>query len=574
MQKSFLEYLTDRSLIEFIIKERVKCTKKYKFAGDRIEKVEDTRTLQDAVRTLTPSRNAWRRPRKLKRQYHKSVNVRDMASLRSTIRHDFEQFRDNPDAAPQYLKELKKFIAKVQDMARGDQPLDFGSCIKVQAKWKKDQGDDAIYRPISVFDSIHVKALISIASQYLTFAAEDCLHEEILSYRPAREYHGKKEYRTEDDDAIAGLKEYVAGHSGEDLYVAECDIQKFYDVFNHDVILNCFREMAQEVQIPAYHEVERILKAYLDSFSFESRIMALNDDEQYWESYRAAHSGVVKGKCRFDWVKDEDFLISYKDAETLAASKKKIGIPQGGALSCVIANVVLNNVDRKAGLATRSPEKFFVRYGDDILLIHTDFDECTRLINAYISELENHYLPYHLFKPLASCKNGAKTAKEFWDIKSKAPFRWGSGEGNAFEWIGFVGYEMRYTGELRLRLSTLQKKFNIVNRKYHNCILDSKPDNFESYMVSNYKKIRKITESFDFDELTWNPYSIQQVKSLDRYRLTKIERLEAKLTDKFGDIAEEWGVPIRLVERFVLSGCSEESFYGKLYKILNDRDSR
>ena len=133
---------------------------------------------------------------------------------------------------------------------------------------------------------------------------------------------------------------------------------------------------------------------------------------------------------------------------------------------------------------------------------------------------------------------------------------------------------MRYTGELRLRLSTLQKKFNIVNRKYHNCILDSKPDNFESYMVSNYKKIRKITESFDFDELTWNPYSIQQVKSLDRYRLTKIERLEAKLTDKFGDIAEEWGVPIRLVERFVLSGCSEESFYGKLYKILNDRDSR
>ena len=577
MQKSFLEYMTDRTLIEFIIKERVKCARKGKLSGERTSKLEDAKNIQDAVRTLTPPRNTWRRPRKLKRQYHKSLKARDMASLRSTIRHDFEHFRDNPDAAPQYLKELKAFIAKVQDMARGNDPLDFGSCIKVQAKWKKDQGDDAIYRPISVYDSIHVKALVSIASQYLTFAAEDCLHEEILSYRPAREYHGKKDYKTEDKDAIAGLKVFAAEHSGEDIYIAECDIQKFYDVFNHDVILRCFRDMAHEVQIPSYHEVERILKAYLDSFSFESRIMALNDDDQYWEPYRAAHSGAVKGKCRFDWVKDEDFLISYKDIETLEASKRKIGIPQGGALSCVIANVVLNDVDRKAGLATKSPDKFFVRYGDDILLAHTDHEECTRLINAYISELENHHLPYHPFKPLASCKDGVKSTKEFWDIKSKAPFRWGSGEGNAFEWIGFVGYEMRYTGELRLRLSTLQKKFNIVNKKYHNCILEGEPNNFESFMVSNYGKIKDIAESFNFDELTWNPYSIQQVKSLDRYRLTKIERLQAKLMDRFHKTSQKYGVPIDLVARFVHPRGSEnkDSFYSKLYKITaKEEDSQ
>ena len=142
--------MTDRTLIEFIIKERGKCARKGKLSGERTSKLEDAKNIQDAVRTLTPPRNTWRRPRKLKRQYHKSLKARDMASLRSTIRHDFEHFRDNPDAAPQYLKELKAFIAKVQDMARGNDPLDIGSCIKVQAKWKKDQGDDAIYRPISV----------------------------------------------------------------------------------------------------------------------------------------------------------------------------------------------------------------------------------------------------------------------------------------------------------------------------------------------------------------------------------------------------------------------------------------
>ena len=62
MQKSFLEYLTDRSLIEFIIKVRVKCARKCRFKGER------------------------------------------------------------------------------KDMACGNYPLDFCSCIKVRAKWKKVQG--------------------------------------------------------------------------------------------------------------------------------------------------------------------------------------------------------------------------------------------------------------------------------------------------------------------------------------------------------------------------------------------------------------------------------------------------
>lgn len=569
MQKSFLEYMTDRSLIEFIIKERVKCARKCRFKGERTETLEEAASLQEAIRTMTPPRNAWRRPRKLKRKLHKSREARDKASLRSTIRHDMESFRDDMEKAPRYLKELMSFIARVKDMARGNCPLDFGPCMKVRAKWKKDQGDDAIYRPICAFEDIHVKALITVASQYLTFAAEGYLHEEILSYRPARDYHGKKEYKTEDDDAIAGLKEFAAAHRGQDIYIAECDIQKFYDSFNHDVILECFRDMADEVQIPAYHEVERILKAYLDSFSFEAKVMALNDDEKYWEPYKSQHSGVVKGKCRFDWVKDEDFLRGYKDIGRLNASRKQIGIPQGGALSCIISNVVLNDVDRKAGLASDDPDKFFVRYGDDILLAHTSLEECTRLIDAYIHELETHLLPYHPFKSLASCKDGAKTTKDFWDIKSKAPFRWGSGEGNAFEWIGFVGYEMRYTGEIRLRLSTLQKKFNIVNRKYHNCILDGEPNNFESYMVSNRRKLRDITDSFDFKELELNPYSIQQVKSLDRYRLTKIERLDRILGDRFGHLSEKYDVPIDLVERFVVPrrDADEYSFYRKLKKI-------
>ena len=127
---------------------------------------------------------------------------------------------------------------------------------------------------------------------------------------------------------------------------------------------------------------------------------------------------------------------------------------------------------------------------------------------------------------------------------------------------------------MRLRQSTLQKKFNIVNKKYHNCILDGEPQNIKSYMVSNRRKMKDITDSFAFKELELNPYSIQQAKSLDRCRLTKIERLDRILSDRFGHLSEKYDVSIDLVERFVVPrrDADEHSFYRKLKKI-SDRQT-
>jgi hypothetical protein len=69
---------------------------------------------------------------------------------------------------------------------------------------------------------------------------------------------------------------------------------------------------------------------------------------------------------------------------------------------------VLNSVDK---VITDEPdsERFFVRYGDDILLAHTNYDKCKELIEAYTRSLEEHRLPYHTFKSLAECKDGEKT---------------------------------------------------------------------------------------------------------------------------------------------------------------------
>lgn len=568
MIKSFAEYVDEHTLIELIIKERVKSAakktvekkeKQRKGRKKQDKKEKEQKDICQELHNLTPPRNTWRRLRKKTRNGISSTAVLNKLALRNTIRYDIEQVREHGAEAPSYLVNLLQFIEKIKAIVNSDKPIDFSGQIKVIAQFKKNDGDTAIYRPLSVYNSLETKVLISLASEYLTKYLDSYLHPEILAYRPKRVYHDL--YRTTSgEDAIYGIRDFIDDHYNQPIYVAECDIQKFYDVINHDVVVRCFQEIAHEAQIPRFHEVERIIKAYLDSYSFHKDIMSLNDCQEYWEPYRQRQGKQARPFCRFEWVSDECLKGCYGNDEELAACKALLGVPQGGALSCVIANVVLNSVD-KVITKEQDTERFFVRYGDDILLAHTDYDKCKELIEAYTRSLEEHRLPYHPFKPLSECKDGEKTTKEFWDRKSKAPFFWGPGEDNAFEWIGFVGYEVRYTGETRLRLSTLNKKFGAINKRYHACILDKTPNDFKGYMKGNRKKLRGLPSSMSkFPALDKNMYTIQQMKSLDRYRLTKILRLQDKLESRFGAIAQKDDVPIDIEKTFITQWYRGEAF--------------
>lgn len=566
MATSFAEYVSERTIIDLIIKERVKIAAKRSLSKDEISKMDKM------IVAMTPRRNNWKRLGPYSRIGLKSKEEQNTASLRTTIYIDLRKYRAGGNA-PNYILRLLRFINKISDIVNSNEPLHFNDSIKIIPKFKKNEGDTAIYRPLSIYTSLVEKTLISLASRYLSAQFDSRLHKEILSYRPKREYHGKSSYATSGDDAIIGIREFVEQHRGQNIYVAECDIQKFYDIINHDVVLKCFAEMAQETNLPDYHLVERILKAYLDSYSFQKDVMSLNYNEGYWSPYRKnqlKHSRQEVTKCRFEWVGNEHFSTCYKTQEQFEACKDILGVPQGGALSCIISNVVLNSVD-KAIVDRNDPDRFFVRYGDDILLAHTNYEKCCELMKAYVSALQEHHLPYHPFKSLSDCKDGERTLKSFWDMKSKSPFLWGPGEGNAFEWIGFVGYEVKYTGETRIRKSTLDKKFGAINKKYHSCFKKDEPKNFSGYMQSTRRKIASIPSSLSkMKALNLNRYSIFQAKSLDRYRMQKIQRLQAKLTNKFEDKA--WLIDLEHKFITLKAESKEHSFYWKLVSISNESE--
>ena len=521
---------------------------------------------------MTPRRNDWRRLRRHSRVGRTSTEELNTATLRNTINYDLRQFKSGKAKAPKYLRRLLEFVKNITRIVNSDSPIDFNDCIRIMAKFKKNEGDTAIYRPLSLYTSLEAKTLISLATGYLSSVLDKHLHREILSYRPKREYHGQKHYATDGNDAVIGLRKFADVHKGRQIYVAECDIQKFFDIINHEVVLKCFAELASEAGLPDYHQVERILKAYLDSYSFCKDVMNLNDDEEYWSRYQKQKE--IKNH-RFAWVDDECFSTCYESEEEFKACRDYLGVPQGGALSCIISNVVLNSVD-KAVVDENDPDRFFVRFGDDILLAHTDYDKCCELMNSYVSALEAHHLPYHPFKSVSDFKDGEKTLKSFWDVKSKLPFYWGPGEGNASEWIGFVGYEVKYTGETRIRKSTLDKKFGAINKKYHSCIRKDEPKNFSGYMQGTRRKIASIPSSLTkMKALKLNRYSTFQIKSLDRYRLQKIQRLQAKLTRRFSHLSWETGKSIDLEYNFITQRQkgAEPSFYSKLASISNESES-
>ena len=543
---SFVEYASEQRILELLIKERVKIAIKGKLNGvstDRIiqrAKCGEQLSTTEQVFTIMPARNSWHRPRKKERtlnsgeesKSHKQILTR---SLAITIQKHRKQ-----ETPPLYIKNLDAFIALLRNDISGSAPLIFNS-IKIVGKKKKVNAEGIeILRPICVFESLREKLLIALACKYLTEVFDNFLHEEILSYRPLRSYHGSETpILTNRDNAIQNIQTYRRAHWRKPLYVAECDIQKYFDTINHDVIRACFRAFADKVKVAdanfEYSQVERIVDAYLNSYSF----------------YRNVESKNVELKCRnqqFEVPKDHLFIErGCYTAEEFENAKSKIGIPQGGALSSLMSNVILHTIDSASILGCADGNRFFCRYGDDILLMHISKEECETLINKYCKTLTKYKLLYHDFISVADKEfrraNGVSVRPILWDQKSRKPFLWGrsNDEKEAVDWIGFLGYEVRYTGEVRLRRSSLDNKFKNIKRKYRSAAKTKLAKGKGVYTAERVNTlISNKIESFVGDgfasanSLNRNKYSITQALKLNSYTSKLIYRLLYKIACRNG----------------------------------------
>lgn len=558
MMKAFEAYFTEEAVISYLCKLRSKVaksrnkkhlihlltdsekfnyhvndSKKYLGAKDETsnEFVKyESQFLTDLNRIL-PARKKWvslgskSRISKANNQ-PLSSNDRNYYSLIKTIK-SYRQ-KSSKDS---WLIELDNFILDIQKtVSSGSYNISHPIVFPKLKNDKTLKGPNGC-RPLSLF-SLKDRIILSITNKYLTRLFDSNFKDCSFAFRSKRNKENTKIINHH--DCIKEVLDYRKKYSDKALWIVECDMEKFFDSVNHKVIKEFFSELIEKAKIDNigldFKNVSIIFNEFLECYSFNKNVLPLNANSIYWESY-----DIPNGE--FEWVaKRFSELKYYENLED-----EHIGVPQGGALSGLIANMVLNNADKEVMKA----DAFYVRFCDDMLIIHPDYDVCFEAKDNYINALKELKLVPHIFNSnlIEKRKKAKKNLPEntyapFWKGKSKGPYKWASITDNGFPWISFVGYELHYDGYVRVRKKSFEKEINKqkevvdeIRKAVKSGMRKSKGSVSESAInrlvgmsvgrvtIKNFKVVSNdLCWKNGFKELVSNKYSIQQIKQLDRNR--------------------------------------------------------
>ena len=289
------------------------------------------------------------------------------------------------------------------------------------------------FRCLATYENLADRIIIGRLTTYLRDVFD--------SQMRANSYAFRKDGSIKHLTAIRELRDFRLRYLGKKLYVAECDIQKFFDVIHHDVAMDAFEAFAVANESEIEPWMRRAVHAYLESYS----------------SFRNLEEDV-------DVSDEQKNLVGFNSSAKLRKAIKKIygnisprslplGIPQGGALSPLLINLVLHRAD-EAVLSGGDNELFYARYCDDMVIVHPDAKKCKAAFDRYLMMMESLRLPVH---PVT---RGLRYGKEFFEGKSKGPYAWTDcryGALRSSPWVSFLGEQIRFDGEVRVRRESVEK---------------------------------------------------------------------------------------------------------------------
>ena len=341
-----------------------------------------------------------------------------------------------PDGeSPEWQKNLFAFVTDIRRRVLDAEPFKF-SAPRVIAKEKK-RGEH-ICRPLTLFPIVE-KVVDSLNAKYLRAIIDPCLDDAALAFRCRR--NGK--LPPTNHEALQKISNLSRRHRERGMTVAECDIKGFFDCVDHTLALSCLHELIGSAKKldPSIVVDKRslgIYSAYLEAYSFPTSVLG----------------GTLTHLKRLD----PDGIFKWPEAELQqlhegSPREKRIGVPQGGAHSCLIANVILHRADVAVRKFARSRKRALTyrRYCDDMILLSEHGAVCEEAFALYRATLASLRLPIH--EPKAVLHYG----KEFFDQKSNSPYRWTNPaiSNGAVPWIQFVGYQVRWDGYVRVRRRSL-----------------------------------------------------------------------------------------------------------------------
>jgi hypothetical protein len=434
------EYFSDKELIGILCKKRALMAKKA-HDGHFLRNISKSASLphnltkKDIYKYFPPGKE-WIRLNLSERNLRNtnSIKINAIQLERTIIRA--RKNANKTGVFPNWLTELNQFLKDIQNNAlniKANYSIPKPKIIPIIKDKEKNE-----FRPISSFNLIDL-IIIGQFSRYLTNCFDQLFLECAYAFRTG--INSEKSYNHH--AAIEDIIEYKNKH--QNVYVAECDIKKFYDCVNHNMAKDRFEEFVvrakTELEIEIDTRATGIFNSYLNCFSF-------NDDIAKKEIELVGKNGKIP------WVDHQDLIDVGSNPNT-----EKIGVPQGGALSCLIANLLLDSVDRDV-CANGGSETFYARFCDDMVLMNPAKPKCLELFNIYQESLKEVKLVSHEPKSVIGYDSS------FWGkkLKSKQPYAWNDPSlqsiyGTSISpWLSFVGYQIDYRGIVRIRKTSIEKE--------------------------------------------------------------------------------------------------------------------
>lgn len=533
-------FFNEQAITKRIVSFRVKNAKRRRdqhflfslnVAHPNPSKPKSKKNSQIYVEDLLPSRRKWSRPTKFRREHLSPQQSAERSILSSIYRARIK----NEKAA--WLKRLDDFISTIISASKNSKKIEFSApniTLLDKDKSKKT------YRPLATFN-LRDRIIIATAADHLRQTIDRVLSKSSYAFR-TRQKNGSPP--PTHHDAVEALRSYIVSHNGK-LFVAECDIQKFFDSVSHSVARDQLLHLLKKTKRNGTLYDRRLLHffdAYLSSYSFHKNVKS--EEKKLLKGSKAGGS--------IPWVEQE-----LKELYS-GTPPDQIGVPQGGALSPIIANIVLNFADEAVQRAADTlgiSDYFYARYCDDMILVSPSRENTEALYDAYLQALKHLKLPFH---PPELVTNFSKS---FFNFKSKKTYGIGAPKSaETVPWIAFLGYHVRHDGRLRVRKSSLEKEIlkqlqfcRLVVGSIHRdgVLMRAKPRqalhrarlhlhamSVGSSALHTYgpKLEHELCWVSGFILLKKYPHVSSQLRRLDRTRRKNLVKLERKLKNKVDSI--------------------------------------
>lgn len=475
---------------------------------------------------MLPPRRQWSRPNRSSRSKLSSQKIVELSIVRAIDRSVQDANKSS------WSKLLSLFTKGIRHKILLSNKYHFDA--PRVALIEKDKNKKT-YRPLATFGT-EDQIVIGCAANCLRATIDNLMSKSSYAFRT--KVTGEKKVR-QHHDAVRALRDFILLNPDVPLFVAECDIQKFFDAVNHDIARTSLRSMFEKVRKQGGYFDRRLIDifdAYLRAYNFPNSVEAIVPSKL-----------VAMGKAggTVPWVREE-IERYYPDGIS-----ENIGVPQGGALSPIIANIVLHNADlavERAALELGDAKYFYARYCDDMVLVSPDENVTRILFGAYIASLKKMKLPYHPPTKVTKFTN------DYFDYKSKDVYAFGGpAVGGVSPWIAFLGYHIRYDGKLRVRKSSISKEIEKQISIYRDIIysvnVEGKKMRVSARQALHRARMRLIAMSVGnahihdhgagtghemcwvngFELLKEYPHAKSQLRALDRVRARLLTKLRFRL---------------------------------------------